>query len=110
MSGVFWLRAVTSGFRSTTRGLLAWSVLVAVALATLRVLEALDWSLAGLNLSLLAAGFFIPAAVIFQVARELARRRSLARIATVLVLGALAWVVAAYSAYRCLMIEGSRWG
>jgi hypothetical protein len=89
---------------------MAWSVVVAVVLAILKVIEALDWSLAGLNVSLLAAGFFIPGAVILLAARELARQRSLARIATVLLLGALAWVVAAYSAYQFLLIEGSRWG
>jgi hypothetical protein len=105
MSGIFWLRAVRSGLRSTTRGMMAWCVVVAVALAILRVLEALDWSRAGLNLSLLAAGIFIPAGVILLVVRELSTRRSLSRAATVLILGALAWVVAAYSAYRCLTSE-----
>jgi hypothetical protein len=98
-----------TGRRFTIGGIML--LVVAAAMAMLVVRELLEprarqvWVRAGLNLGALCAGFLIPAVVVLLTRREAVTGGSPKRIAAVLILGALAWVVALFATYRLIVLD-----
>jgi hypothetical protein len=98
-----------TGRRFTIGGIMLLVVVAAMAMLVVR--ELLEprtrqvWVRAGVNLGALCAGFLIPAAVVLLTRREAVTGASPKRIAAVLILGALSWVVALFATYRLIILD-----
>jgi hypothetical protein len=98
-----------TGRRFTIGGLMLLVVAAAMSMLVVRgVLQPRTrqvWVRAGVNLGALCAGFLIPAAVVLLTRRETVTGASPSRIAAVLIVAALSWIVVLFATYRLIVLD-----